>query len=234
MIDLLRRNFQCIAYELPDGGWDCARLGRYRHSDVVDDLLALFQRLKLPRAYLFGSSFGTTIALAAMLVRPASIPRCVLQGGFAHRPVIGWERLACLWLRYGHGLMGTIPLRRFLHPNAEYAVFKSNKQPELWEFLLANSSDVSKSAAARRGLMLEHVDLRARLPEIRQPVLLISGENDSIVCKDCDRTLMERLPHVDRVEIPTCGHYPQYTHAALVAELTRQFLSAPDCMTSAK
>jgi pimeloyl-ACP methyl ester carboxylesterase len=230
MMALLRHRFRCIGYELPDGGSDCARLGRYRHDDLVDDLFDLLDHWELPRAYVFGSSFGSTIALAAMHARPERIVRSVLQGGFAWRPITGWERILCLFLRYGRGMMGKLPLRRQLHPWPEHAAFVEHARPEMWNFLMSNSDSVSKAAAARRGLLLTRLDLRSRLPEIRHPVLLVSGANDSIVPKLCDQALLDGLPNVDRVEIPECGHYPQYTHAALTAEMTRQFLTAPECV----
>jgi pimeloyl-ACP methyl ester carboxylesterase len=229
MMAQLREHIQCVAYELSDGGADRARLEQSQHCHFVDDLFALVDHLRLRQAYLFGSSFGSTIALAAMLAQPERIPRAVLQGAFAQRSLVGWERISCQFLRYGRGLMGTLPLRQYLHPRAEHVPFVAHGKLEMWDFLMANSNDVSKSAAARRALMLDEIDLRPRLSAIRQPVLLISGENDSLVPKQCDRALLDGLPSVDRVEIPACGHYPQYSHAGLTAELTRQFLTAPEC-----
>jgi pimeloyl-ACP methyl ester carboxylesterase len=225
----LRRQFRCIGYELPDGGADGARLSRYQHADLVSDLFALFDALRSRQAYVFGSSFGSTIALAAMHSKPERIPRAILQGGFAWRPVTGWLRLVCLQLRFGHGPMRTLPLRRLLHPDAERAVFRKLGKPEMWDFLVENSDDVARAAAARRGLMLDRLDIRPQLPQIRQPTLLISGDRDSLVAKPCDEALMAGLPNAARAEIPMCGHYPQYSHAALTAELTRQFLTEPSC-----
>jgi pimeloyl-ACP methyl ester carboxylesterase len=227
----LRGKFCCVGYELPDGGADGARLSRYRHADLVSDLFTLLDMLGIRQAYVFGSSFGSTIALAAMHARPERIPRAVLQGGFAWRPVMGWLRLVCLQLRYGHGPMGTLPFRRYLHPRAERAVFQELGKPEMWDFLVENSNECSRAATARRGLMLNRLDFRPQLPLIRQPTLLISGDRDSLVAKPCDENLMAGLPNAARAEIPICGHYPQYSHPALTAELTRQFLTAPSCMT---
>lgn len=232
MMHSLRDRFQCIGYELPDGADDGARIERIRFDDLISDLFALLKHLQIGQANLFGSSFGSTIALAAMARQPIRIARSVLQGGFAWRPAIGWERIACQFLRYGRGLMGSLPLRKHLHPRAEHAVFAHLDKSEMWDFLVRNSNAVSKSAAARRGLMLEQIDLRPILPQIRQPVLLVSGERDSIVSPKCDQVLMEQLPHVDRVEIPSCGHYPQYTHVALTAAIVQQFLTAPMCPLS--
>jgi pimeloyl-ACP methyl ester carboxylesterase len=225
------RHFRCIGYELPEGGPDGARLTRYQHADLVSDLFALLDALRIPQAYVFGSSFGSTIGLAAMRAQPERIPRAILQGGFAWRPVTGWLRLVCLQLRFGRGPMGTLPFRRVLHPDAERAVFRKLAKPEMWNFLVENSDGVARAAAARRGLMLDRLDLRPQLPQIRQPILLISGDGDSLVPKSCDESLLSGLPNAARAEIPMCGHYPQYSHPALTAELTRQFLTAPSCVS---
>ena len=43
----------------------------------------------------------------------------------------------------------------------------------------------------------------------------------------CEGPLMEGLPNVERIEFPKCGHYPQYTHAPVLAEVVRRFLTPP-------
>jgi pimeloyl-ACP methyl ester carboxylesterase len=232
MMAALRRQFTCISYELPDGARDGARLAGDWSQPLVSELLALLDRLSVGKTSLFGSSFGSTIALTAMLSNPDRIERSIFQGGFAFRQMSAWERVLCRFLRYCPGPMGTLPLRRHLHPRSELAIFRMHGKLEMWDFLVENSNSVAKAAAAWRGLSLERYDLRRRLPTIRQPVLLISGEYDSIVPKSCDDDLMAGLPQVGRAEVPNCGHYPQYTHAALVAELIRQFLTTPLCALS--
>src|SRR5207249_9209613 len=107
----LTEHFRCIAYDLPTGRGDGARLRRYVHADLLDDLLALLDHLQLPQAYLFGSSFGATITLAALHKGPDRFPRAVLQGGFAYRPLARAEvLLARLARRWGWPLR-TFPLR---------------------------------------------------------------------------------------------------------------------------
>jgi pimeloyl-ACP methyl ester carboxylesterase len=223
----LREHFTCVAYELPAGGTDQARLGAYRHRHMVADLFALLDYLGFPRSYLFGSSFGSTIALAAMNEQPNRIPRAVLQGGFACRSLARWERSLCSFVRYFPGPMSTLPLRSRLAYPAERQRFANCR--DLWEFLQSNSGSQMKSAVARRGLMILDIDLRPLLPRIRQPVLMLCGAHDPIVPRVCEAPLLEGLPHVERVEFPDCGHFPQYTHAPLVAELARRFLTAPQC-----
>jgi pimeloyl-ACP methyl ester carboxylesterase len=227
----LRREFTCIGYQQPGGNGDGARLGGYRHRHLVADLIALLDHLGLKQASLFGSSFGSTIVLAALHAHPDRATRGVLQGGFAYRPLARWERVLCRFARYWPGTIATLPLRDRLHDPADVRVFRDS--PESFQFLRDNFDVNLKAAVARRGLMVLDFDLRPKLPAIRQPVLMICGDCDPIVPAACQAPLLERLPHVARVELPACGHFPHYTHAPLVAEVVRQFLMAPACRVGA-
>jgi pimeloyl-ACP methyl ester carboxylesterase len=226
MMEPLRRHFTCVGYELPDGGGDGARLGAYRHRHFVADLFALLDHLKMTRSYLLGSSFGSTIALAALAAAPERLPRAVLQGGFACRPLARWEHLLCSFARYWRGPMRTLPLRGRLDYPADVRSFAA-VAAEHWTFLKDNTGEVSKAATARRALLVPGIDLRPLLPTIRQPVLLVCGDEDCVVPRACDAPLMEGLPNVERIEFPKCGHYPQYTHAPVLAEVVRRFLTPP-------
>jgi pimeloyl-ACP methyl ester carboxylesterase len=226
MMEPLRRHFTCVGYELPDGGGDGARLGAYRHRHLVADLFALLDHLGFARSYLFGSSFGSTIALAALAEAPQRLPRAVLQGGFACRGLARWEHFLCSFARYWRGPMRTFPLRGRLDYPADVRSF-ARVPSEHWTFLKSNTGAVSKAATARRGLMVPRIDLRPLLPKILQPVLLVCGEEDYIVPRVCEAPLMDGLPKVERVEFPSCGHYPQYTHAPVLAEVVRRFLTPP-------
>jgi pimeloyl-ACP methyl ester carboxylesterase len=220
----LRREFTCIGYDLPDGGADGARLGAYRHGQIVDDLFALLDHLGVRHAHLYGSSFGSTIVLAALHARPDRTTRGILQGGFAQRSLSQRERILCQFGRYWRGPLKTLPMRERLNHPSDLRLFRTT--PEGYQFHRENSGDLPKAALARRGLMILDVDLRARLPDIRQPILMICGDCDGIVPAACEQPLLHGLPNVARVELPDCGHYPHYTHAPLVAEVVRQFLTA--------
>ncbi len=85
----LKEHFRCIAYNLPSGQGDGASLGRYRHADYVADLLALLDHLGESQAYLFGSSFGSTITLGALRAAPSACrARCSRGASHAGR----WPR----------------------------------------------------------------------------------------------------------------------------------------------
>ncbi len=249
----LSERFRCITYDLPRGDGDGARLSRYRHTDLVADLFALIDHLGLGPTFLFGSSFGSTIALAAMRdtwrvagggwrektppspvtphTPPAThhpspttrFPRCVLQGGFARRPLAFSEIMLADWARYWECTMDHLPWRLAVMRHVHYAPFAA-REPDVWQFFLERDGSNPIRAVARRALILSQLDLRPLLPDIRQPVLIVCGDHDPLVNKRCERELLAGLPNVGRAELAGCGHIPAFTHPEALAEIVRRFL----------
>jgi len=230
-ISLLSRHFRCIAYDLPKGRDDGARLGRYRHADLVADLFALLDYLGERQAYLFASSFGATIALAALRQQPERLPRAILQGGFAHRPLAPAEILLARLARWWPGPMRWLPLRRRMLHYSHHGPF-AGREPAVWEFFLQRCGSPPMAAVARRAVLLHQLDLRSTLAAIRQPVLLLCGEADPLVDRKCEEVLLRGLPNVVRVELENCGHLPFYSHPETLAEVTCRFLLPSACASS--
>lgn len=225
MMSALVHRFTCVAYELPNGRDDGARLGCYRHADLVADLLALLDHLGLEQVAVLGSSFGSTIALRAMLDAPNRITHGVLQGGFARRPLKPLELALARLARPWPGRLGDVPGRLTLLHWLNRPAFVA-ADPAVFDFFKRSNADAPIHAVAQRALMLHRLDLRPLLPAIRQPLLLIGGDRDAIVPKPCELELLAALPKARRVEIPRCGHYPQFTHPLVMARSTEDFLTS--------
>ncbi len=81
--------------------------------------------------------------------------------------------------------------------------------------------------ALRNGLdLLDNLDLRARVPEITQPVLLVSGQNDRVTPPGAARWMAAALPQAQLLEVPRAGHAPFVSHHEEVAAAVRSFLAA--------
>ena len=225
---LLSAHFRCTAYNLPAGAGDGARLRRYTHAHLVEDAFALLDHVGAARSYVLGSSFGSTIALAAMHQRPERLPRGILQGGFARRPLGSRElflaRLAC----YLPGRHRAMPLRAAMLERVPRAPF-AGRDPEAWEYLVLRWGLTPFRALGRLALMLHRLDLRPILPEIRQPVRLVCGDCDPLVGRACEEELLGGLPSAGRVELNGCGHNPLFSHPEVLAEVVRRFLTPPGC-----
>jgi pimeloyl-ACP methyl ester carboxylesterase len=220
----LAMQFRCIAYDLPNGRHDAARLSRYAHGALVEDFFALLDHLELAQSYVLGSSFGGTIALAALHAQPQRLPRAVVQGAFARRPLAPAEVLLARLARYWPGSMRLLPFRGAILRRNHHAPFVS-LPADVWDYFLARSNDAPMAAVAHRALLLHRADLRALLPEIRQPVLVVCGDRDPLVDSGCADALMAGLPNAGRVDLVNCGHSPLFTHPETLAAVARRFLT---------
>jgi pimeloyl-ACP methyl ester carboxylesterase len=223
---LLAPYFRCIAYDLPSGRGDGAKLRQIGHREMVQDLFALLDHLDIRQSYLLGSSFGGSIALAAMHASPGRFPREILQGAFAHRPLGPAEGFLARLARYWPGTMHLLPGRTMLLRKFHSAPF-ADKSPEIWSYFLDRSNTHPIAAVAHRALLIDQLDLRPILSNLRQPVLMICGDNDPMVGSSCEEGLLEGLGNAGRATITGCGHNPLFSHPETFAELVRQFLTPP-------
>lgn len=219
----LQAHFRCVSFDLPDGNSDGARVRSYRHADHVADLFALLDHLSIRACTLLGSSFGSTIALAALHEQPGRFPRAILQGGFARRPLAWAEVMAASFCRFMPGRVAHLPLVRQVLERGHRAAF-ADREPAVWDFFVEENLRIPLRAFASRALLMHRIDLRPLLPAIQQPVLMVCGDRDPLVGKACEAELKQGLPMAARAEIENCGHLPQLTHPEVLAEVVRQWL----------
>jgi pimeloyl-ACP methyl ester carboxylesterase len=229
-MSLLHGSFRCVAYDQPTGRGDGARIGKYRHEHLVEDLFALMDHLNLPTATVVGYSFGSTVALRAMAARPERIPRAVLICGFAHRPLVPSEWWLAWFGRYLVGNMADVPFRREVLHRFHCRAFM-NRAPEVWRFFLEHTGKPPVRAVAHWALRLHETNVSGLLPAIRQPVLQVCGEEDTLVPYRFQEHLFRNLPNAVIFRIGNCGHFPTFTHPELMVEAMRRFLGPFSCPT---
>jgi pimeloyl-ACP methyl ester carboxylesterase len=222
----LSKSYRCVAYNWPAGEGDCdvARVRHYTHDDFVADLIALMDHLGAAHAFPLGYSFGSTVALSAMHKHPGRFPRAIFLGGFARRPLAPAEVLLASLARYWEGHVAQVPFIQWVLQAGRREAF-IRREPVLWHYYLDRNGSLPLPALAQRALVLHDVDLRWILPQIEQPVLLICGDSDPLVGKQCEAELLMGLPRVARVELERCGHLSIYTHPEAVAEVAMEFLA---------
>jgi pimeloyl-ACP methyl ester carboxylesterase len=223
----LAEQFRCIGYDLPAGNGDGARLAQLNHAGLVEDVFSLLDHLSIRQSYVFGASFGSTIALAAMHAQPERLPRGLLQAGFAHRPLAPAERWLARLARHWRRPMGSFPGFAAVMRRLHFSPF-ADCPADVWQWLVDRCGAAPVGAVAHRALLMHQLDLRPQLASIRQPILLVGGDDDPSVNRACEAELVNGLPNANRVELDRCGHYPQLSHAAVLAAVIQRFLT-PTC-----
>ena len=220
----LRERFLCVAYALPDGCRYGGQLPRYQLADYGADLLTLLDHLGIAESAIVGSSFGSLICLYALRYAPQRCRWGILQNGFARRPLGRWEKELARWGRGLPGWFGDWPnLQAAVMGYLEPVMIRHLPAPVTAAYL-RHAANTPIAAAAWRAWTIARSDLSALLPEIQQPVLLLTGDQDRLVPVACWQQLQEGLPCCQRVHIPGCGHYPQYSHPHVMAEVIENFL----------
>jgi 3-oxoadipate enol-lactonase len=225
-VSRLAHHYRCVSYDLPGRPGDGADVVRYTHGQLVEDLLALLDHLGLPRAYVCGTSFGSTITLAAAHARPERFARLVLQGGFARRPLSWRQLLLASVFRSCPGPVRRLPFRRLYFRRTHRAPF-AGRDRSFWDHFVEHTGMPQIKQAARLALLLHRLDLGPLLNEVRQPTLVISGDADPLVPPRHADELQRGLPNARRVDLVGCGHFPYFTHPEALAEVVRDFLTPP-------
>ncbi|MGH2762687.1 MAG: alpha/beta fold hydrolase [Thermoleophilaceae bacterium] len=193
---------------------------------------ALCEELSLGRVDIVGNSMGGYIAAEVAIQFPERIDQLVLvsaagitSAGLARRPVLTVGRVAAAVAAYGaarHRQIASRPISRHIalalvarHPSllradlAYEGFFKGTGKPGFDDALRATLG----------------YDFRDRLPEIRQPTLIVWGEKDSIIpVKDAHE--FERLISDSRKVVMTeTGHIPMAERPEAFNELMMDFLA---------
>jgi pimeloyl-[acyl-carrier protein] methyl ester esterase len=178
------------------------------------------------RCHVVGWSLGGEIALAWARRAPRQVRRLALIGAtpcFAARP--GWPcatpraALREFERRLAEDRAGT--LARFVAAQAK----GDARARRLAATLARTSAGAAPDGVLAAGLdALAAADLRGRLHEVTQPVLVLHGARDRIVPPAAGRRLAAALPNARFEPMRSCGHAPFLSQPGKVARALREFL----------
>lgn len=221
-MEALARDFRVVAYDVRGHGRTAKPRGSYSVSQFAADAAALIGALKLGPVHLVGLSMGGMIAfqlaadhpeLVRSLVIVNSGPEMVLKT-FKERLGIMQRRLIVRMM--GMRKMGEVLADRLL-PGSEHAA-RRGVFADRW-------ARNDKNAYLRALSALVGWSVTAKLPTIRQPVLVVTADQDytPVAWKQWYTSLM---PNARLAVIPESRHMmpverPQLFHDELIPFLTR-------------
>ena len=142
----------------------------YTHADLVCDVWTLLDHLGIQQSYVFGSSFGATIALAALREKPRAC-----RAAFCRER---WHGGRCDPWRDGspdsHAICPghcAMPYRNKILDQSASAGFRWSARAGL-EHPLWNAPAKRRSGAlGHQAMLLDRTDVRSWLAEVKQPLL---------------------------------------------------------------
>jgi pimeloyl-[acyl-carrier protein] methyl ester esterase len=222
LADLLNTDYEVRALNLPGHGGRVA-LPHNTLQSWADDLAQ-----QLPEnVTLLGWSLGGQVAMRMALDHPGKISRLILLASTPRFVLVeDWERgmpLADLQ-DFGAALMADpqATLLRFLSLQTRGAAGQKSVLQNLRQSFL--SAPQASAEALSSGLsMLHHTDLRAELPQLSQPTLVLHGMLDTLTPPAAGAWLAETLPHAAHIEFARAAHAPHLSHSAEVVAAIGHF-----------
>jgi pimeloyl-ACP methyl ester carboxylesterase/DNA-binding CsgD family transcriptional regulator len=185
----------------------------------VATLRALLDELELDRVSLLGGSSGSCTAVAFAAMFPERVERLVLYGSYAEGaaltpPGVADAILTAVRTHWGLGsrLLGDIFIGR------------ADAQEHERFARLQRAATTAETAAALLGLVYR-LDVRAYLPLVRQPALVVHRRNDRAVPYRLGRQVAAAIPGARFIPLPGSAHFPWHGDADAVIRACRDGLS---------
>ena len=222
---LLKANFRCVLLDYPNG----RRVTWPRITDSVVDVVREFAGSE--GCHLFGTSFGSALALETTLRLDSQVRSLTLHAAFAHLPLTVFERAAANVLRWMPGQVDSIPLWRGLQERGHRLWFPPI-DPTRWLFYLDNAGQTPVAELARRFGMLSRFDVRSRMNPLTTPTLLLHVEGEGEMQSRCREELAALLPNARTEFLHTTGLLAFLTHPHRLAKVLREFVCPTDAISS--
>ncbi len=224
-VPLLEDAFRVTRIDLPGHGYSA-----WSGETTLDALAGAVLSAAPARAHWAGWSLGGMIALRAALLQPARVSTLVSIASspcFVRKPDWQSAMLPQLLDSFASDLEQDYvrTLNRFLALQVRGSAHATDVLKRLRQTLLARGQP--RPEGLRAGLeVLRSSDLRAGLPHLHCPALLLMGERDTLVPPAAGRAAAALLPGARLAVIAAAGHAPFVAAPDAVAYHMRNFLLA--------
>jgi pimeloyl-ACP methyl ester carboxylesterase len=199
----LAQAFRVIVFDKRGQGMSDAFDGVPTLEERMDDVRAVMRAAGSKKAVLFAWSEGGPMAALFTATYPTMVERLILYGSFArftrapdypHRRTLEelLQQVSATWGK-PESMKGFAPSRKddavFCEAGARY-----------------QRQTASPSAIRRMSTANDQIDVRAILPQVRRPTLILQRRDDRIVSKENGRYLADCIPDALYVEAPGNDH----------------------------
>jgi pimeloyl-[acyl-carrier protein] methyl ester esterase len=226
VVEALLDHHQVTVLDLP--GYGYSRMVGAGHT--LSDLCAAVLAVAPPRAIWVGWSLGGLVAQQAALTAPERVSRLVLVSStpcFVQRPDWPHGVAPPVLRRFAEELRQDYRavLKRFIALEVHGSEHASAQLRQL-KALLFQQGEPDITALEDGLAILESTDLRAELPRIACPTLLLMGQRDQLTPAAAGEAMRNLLPDVCLHVFPHAGHAPFFSHLPAFLAQLRAFLDA--------
>lgn len=210
-VPALTERFRVVRYDARGHGRSPVPPGPYVLDDLVDDLLALLDRLEVQRAHLVGLSLGAMTAMRLAAREPSRVDRLALLCTSAKFATSSpWAQRAATVRAQGTAAIAEAVVDRW---------FTDGLRTE--DLALVDRMRAMVAATPAEGYAsccgaIERMDLRDDLLRIHAPTLAVAGADDPATPPDHLRTIADTIPGARLLVLPRAAHLANVEQAAAV------------------
>ena len=199
------RRYRVVAPDLRGHGQsDKPDEAAYTPSTFANDLSLLLDELKIRRAWFCGISMGGFVTLRMALDFPEKVAGMILTSTASYVD----EYTLKVGSRWGEAFLskGFDAYMKLLIEDVFDPSYIRSYEADIKKFV-EDQKHRDPETVRRAGLGAATFDVRADLPDISQPTLVVHGENDRVVLPQHAKLLHEQIGHSELLIIPECGHF---------------------------
>ena len=224
MVNQLAKQYRVIMFDNRGMGHSTSSDKEYTIRLFADDTAGLMDALGIKKAHVMGWSMGTNIAQELTLDYPEKVDKLILYAGDAGgKEVIppAQNDLDVLMNTTGTDRERGERLFRELFPPAW---LKENPDPSKY-FPQDTSMSPAENVKRQSDAMIAWNGSYSRLSEIKQPLLLVTGDQDVLTPPGNSLIIAERVPHSWVIRIRGGGHGVMYQYPDEFTRIVLTFLS---------
>jgi 3-oxoadipate enol-lactonase len=224
-IELLKEKYRVIAYDVRGHGKSNDGDGQYMIEFFVDDLIALLDFLKIPKANLCGLSMGGYIALRAIERNPERFSSLILcdTGPQADSNEVKLRRAANIRSVKTNGVKAFAEgfLKAIFRPESFES--KPNEVEAIRHIIEANSEiGISGTLLA----LASRTDTTDSLEHIKVPTLILVGEDDKVTPPKLSELMNSKIQGSEIRIIPKAAHMSNLENTEEFNRHLAKFLAA--------
>ncbi|MFA4957438.1 MAG: alpha/beta hydrolase [Candidatus Methanoperedens sp.] len=224
MVNQLAKQYRVIMFDNRGMGYSTSSDKEYTIRLFADDTAGLMDALGIKKAHIMGWSMGTNIAQELTLDYPEKVDKLILYAGDAGGKeviLMAQNDLDVLMNTTGTDRERGERLFRELFPPAW---LKENPDPSKY-FPQDTSMSPAENVKRQSDAMIAWNGSYSRLSEIKQPLLLVTGDQDVLTPPSNSLIIAERVPHSWVVRIRDGGHGVMYQYPDEFTPIVLTFLS---------
>ncbi|SOD98426.1 3-oxoadipate enol-lactonase [Blastococcus haudaquaticus] len=200
-VPALAERFRVITYDTRGHGESPVPDGPYALDDLVDDVVALLDRLGIERAHVAGLSLGGMTGMRLAAREPARVDRLVLLCTSALLgPRQNWLDRARTARTEGMAALAPVVVGRWFTP--EFAAAEPATVARM-QAMIASQPGEGYAGCCEA---IADMDVRADLPAITAPTLVISGWQDPATPPEHQQAIVDAVPGAELLTVSPGAH----------------------------